>query len=205
MLGKVAGALRTVLLIWTGLMFLPAWLVTVRGLFDGEAYAWGVTERIRGNGTGGYYFLAPLLALYGLGLLALGWRGVTRPFHLLLALWHIPIGVGASLAARNNREALRIKGDTLGVDVSLADVAPVVLGGVAAGSLALAALDPQDRALRGLPPRNRKLPALALAALPLQFILLRTGKHHGTTDKLGVILTISQWFLINVALALRGR
>jgi hypothetical protein len=39
--------------------------------------------------------------------------------------------------------------------------------------------------------------------MPIQFALLRTGKQHGLTDKLGVILTICQWTLIN--LGLRGR
>lgn len=200
---KLIGGLRTVLLVWTGLSFLPAWLITIRGAFDGEEYAWGVSEKIKGSGTRGYYFLAPLTALYGLTLLAQGWRGVGRPFHVLLLLWHLPLGIAASVAARHNREALRLQGDTLGIDISLADVAPVVLSGVAASTLLVTALEPQDQLKRDWTSRNYRLLGIAAGLLPLQFALLRSGKVHGLTDKLGVILTIGQWALINVGLAVR--
>ena len=200
---KLVGGLRTALLVWTGLSFLPAWLVMIRGLCDGEAYAWGFSERIRGRGTGGSYPLIPPLVLFGLSLLALGWRGVARPFHLLLMLWHLPVGVAVSLAARRNREALRLQGDTLGIDVSLAAVAPVIFGGVAAGAVLVATLEPNDRPKPRWSPRNSRLLGLALTLIPLQFVLLRFGKQHGLSDKLGVILTIAQWALINVGLAVR--
>lgn len=43
---------------------------------------------------------------------------------------------------------------------------------------------------------------LALAALlPMQLVLLRVGEPHGTTDQIGVLITIAQWFLLSVALA----
>ena len=199
------GRLRTALLVWTGLTLLPAWLVTIRGLFDGEEYAWGVTNKIKGRGTTGYYFVAPLTAIFGLSILALGWRGVMRPFHIMLAAWNVPLGVLASLAAVRNREALRLRGDTLGVDVSLAHVAPAALGTVAAGSIALAILDkPSESDIQRSGP-NRRLLTIALMVAPLQFLLLRTGRQHGLTDKLGVVLTIAQWALINVGLAKRSR
>ena len=198
------GRLRAALLIWTGLTLLPAWLVTIRGLFDGEDYAWGVTDEIKGRGTSGYYFIAPLTALFGLSILALGWRGAMRPFHIMLAAWNVPLGILASLAALRNQEALRLRGDTLGVDVSLAHIAPAALGSVAAGSVALAALDkPGESEVQRKSP-NRSLLTIALAVVPIQFLLLRAGKQHGLTDKFGVILTISQWALINVGLAKRS-
>lgn len=196
--------LRTVLLIWTAATFLPAWLVTIRGLFDGEAYAWGVTETIKGRGISGYYPVAPAAALLGLSILTLGWRGAMRPFHLLLALWHIPLGVLASVAARRNRGALRLQGDTLGIDISLATVAPIVLGAAATGSACLALLERKTIPAASSPP-NRPILTAAAALLPVQFVLLRNGEQNGLTDKLGVVLIIIQWVLINVGLAVRGR
>ncbi len=201
----MSAKLRNILLIWTGLSFLPAWLVTIRGLFDGDDYAWGVTERIRGRGAGGYYFLAPLTAFYGLALLALGWRGALRPFHIMLAIWHVPLGVIASVAALRNRDMLRLQGDTLGIDISLAKVAPVLFGSVAAGTLVLAVADQPEQQIPAWTTQNRRLLGLALSLVPLQFILLRSGKHHGPTDKIGVVLTIGQWLVINVGLAIRKR
>lgn len=203
MASRIVRGLRTVLLIWTGLLFVPAWLVMIRGLFDGDAYSWGFTERIRGRGTGGSYLIVPPLVLFGLSLLVLGWRGAARPFHLLLLLLHLPLGLLVSIAARRNRDALRIQGDTLGIDVSLADVAPVIFGGAAASAIAVASLDDFDRPVAPWSRRNRNLLGVAASLVPLQFALLRFGEQHGLTDKLGVILTITQWALINVGLALR--
>ncbi len=204
MIIRIVGILRALLLVWSGIVFLPAWLVTIRGIFDGQAYAWGVTERIKGRGIRGHYFLAPLAALYGLTMLWLGWRGSTRPFHLMLLAWHVPLGAAASIAARRNREALRFQGDTLGVDVSLAVVAPVVLAGVAAGSVALTLLDQNDRDIPGWSVRNQRLLNAALGAIPLQAVLLRIGGQDGLIDRIGVILTILQWGAINLSFAAGG-
>ncbi|MFN2441131.1 MAG: hypothetical protein ABR517_00445 [Thermoanaerobaculia bacterium] len=38
------------------------------------------------------------------------------------------------------------------------------------------------------------------ALLPVQFVLLRFGAPHATTDEIGVLLTIAQWFLLGAAL-----
>ena len=199
--GSCSGRLRTLLLIWTGLTFLPAWLVTVRGLLEGDDYAWGVNETFSGRGTSGSYVACPAAAIFGLCILSAGWRGVMRPFHVLLAGWHIPLGIAASVAAIRSRETLRLRGDTLGIDVSLAPVAPVVLAVAAAGSVALAVIDnPATTAARRRRPNHRRL-GVALVIAPLQLLLFRAGAQHGLTDKLGVILTIGQWLLINVSLA----
>ena len=196
-----AVALRSALLIWSAVIFLPAWLITIRGRFDGESYGWEVSSRIRGRGTGGYYPIAPVTAAYGLMLLALGWRGSGRPFHLMLAAWHGPLSVAATVASRRNREALRVQGDTLGIDFSLADVAPALLGGVAMGTAALAALEQNSEAQPRRRKPNRRLLALAAAIVPAQFLLLRAGEQNGLTDKLGVLLTIVQWIVISLGLA----
>jgi len=43
---------------------------------------------------------------------------------------------------------------------------------------------------------------LALAALlPMQLVLLRVGEQHGTTDQIGALVTIAQWFRLSSALA----
>ncbi len=199
MSARVAGSLRRGLLIWTAITFLPAWLVTVRGIFDGADYAWGVSQRIKGRGLAWPYPLAPATAALGLTILATGWRDIRHPFHLLLTLWHLPLAVGASLAARRNREALRLRGDTLDIDISLATVAPLVLGSAAAGAVALAILERDTPAPPETHP-DRRLLMIAAALLPGQFILLRAGEQDGLSDKLGVVLTILQWVLINVGL-----
>ena len=34
----------------------------------------------------------------------------------------------------------------------------------------------------------------------MQLVLLRVGEPHGTTDQIGVLVTIAQWFLLSIAL-----
>ena len=201
MAAVVAGPLRAALLIWSAITFLPAWLITIRGLFDGESYGWGVSSRIKGRGIGGYYPIAPVTAANGLTLLALGWRDAGRPFHLMLAAWHGPLSVAATVASRRNREALRVQGDTLGIDFSLADVAPALLGGVAVGAAALAAVEQNSEAQSWRRTPDRRLLGLAAAIVPAQFVLLCAGEQNGLTDKLGVLLTIAQWIVISLGLA----
>jgi hypothetical protein len=41
------------------------------------------------------------------------------------------------------------------------------------------------------------------ALLPMQLVLLRVGEPHVTTDQIGVLVTIAQWFLVSVAVRLK--
>ncbi|HSK81753.1 MAG TPA: hypothetical protein VLQ45_35205 [Thermoanaerobaculia bacterium] len=50
-------------------------------------------------------------------------------------------------------------------------------------------------------PANQWMTIALAALLPVQFVLLRFGEPHGTTDQIGVILTMLQWFLLGAALA----
>jgi hypothetical protein len=52
---------------------------------------------------------------------------------------------------------------------------------------------------------NTILLAIAIGLLPVQFALLRFGEPHGTTDQIGVLLTIARWVILNMAFAPRER
>lgn len=106
------------------------------------------------------------------------------------------------------REDLRIQGDTLGMDLSLAWIGPVLCGGLALMAVAWVVRDLRSRreaAWVELPRSGRVMLVVALAALPVQFLLLRFGPPHDATDQIGVILSIAQWILLNVAFARRPR
>jgi hypothetical protein len=47
---------------------------------------------------------------------------------------------------------------------------------------------------------NKALGFSLIALLPIQFFLLRFGEPHGTTDQMGVVLTILQWMVVGTAL-----
>lgn len=201
------GFLLRALLVWTALTFLPFWLPLNRGLLDGDTYEWGLGP-LGGRGAGGDYWTLPLFLAAGLVILWYGWRGARRPFHILLLLWHLPLAGLVSWGAWKLRDELRFRGDTLGVDISLAWVGPALFGGFALAALLWAARDWPRSAGRPAPPwtrANRALLALALVLTAPNLLLLRFGSPHGSTDAIGVVLVILQWLLMNYAFAARER
>lgn len=183
---------------------LVVWLPLVRGLMDGESYQWANSFwgfQLGGRGLHGAYWVLVLQAAFGITLLYLGWRGAQEPFHWFLLLWHIPLGVQATYDAISSPEDYRFRGDTLGVDVSLAWVGPLLFGGFALLSILWVIRDlgrGRERAVLQWNRANYILLLIAVSLLPIQFLLLRFGEPHGTTDQMGVILTMLQWVLISL-------
>lgn len=194
------------ILIWTVLTLIIIWLPLVRGLMDGDSYQWGnliFGLQVGGRGLHGDYWILVLQAAFGLILLYLGWRGARQPFHWLLLVWHIQLGLQAIYNALTFPEDYRFRGDTLGVDVSLAWVGPLFFGGFALLSILWVIRDIKNGQHRTVPPwtgANRLLLLIAVGLLPIQFVLLRFGPQHGPADQAGVILTMAQWVLINLGL-----
>ena len=191
------------LLLWTALTTLIFWLPAVRGLFDGASYEWGAFG-LRGRGIAGDYWFVATGSLAAIALQYLAWRGPRAVFYVLLGGWHSYLAVATASAAIADPASLRFTGDTLGVDVSLAVVAPVLMGIAAALVLLWIVRDARSGiprpALTAWSPRNTRW-VLALAALlPMQLVLLRVGEPHGTTDQIGVLVTIAQWFALSIAL-----
>ena len=194
------------ILIWTMITMIIVWLPLVRGLMDGDSYEWGNSFwgiQVGGQGVHGQYWLLLLQAIIGIAVLYFGWRGARQPFHWLLLLWHIPLGAQAIYDAISSPEDYRFRGDTLGVDVSLAWVGPLFFGGFALLSVLWVIRDfrrERDTAAPEWKRANYVLLLIAVSLLPIQFLLLRFGEQHGPGDQAGVILTMCQWVLINLGL-----
>lgn len=191
-----------VLLAWTALTTLTVWLPLVRSTMDGDTYEWALFSW-RGNGFHGDYWFPVLGSALALAIRWLGWRGARMPFHALLLAWVLPLGVAASYFSLTQPDEFRFKGDSLGIDISLAPVGLVLFGGSAALAVFWVARDLLSRRRLEAPPwtRTNKILGLSLLALlPLQLVLLRFGEPHGTTDQIGVLITIAQWLLVGMAL-----
>ena len=194
------------ILIWTMITMIIVWLPLIRGLMDGDSYEWGNSFwgiQVGGQGVHGQYWLLLLQAIIGIAVLYFGWRGARQPFHWLLLLWHIPLGAQAIYDAISSPEDYRFRGDTLGVDVSLAWVGPLFFGGFALLSVLWVIRDlrrERDRTAPEWKRANYVLLLIAVSLLPIQFLLLRFGEQHGPGDQAGVILTMCQWVLINLGL-----
>ena len=205
MLWKPDRLLRAIL-IWTAITLIIVWLPFVRGLMDGSTYQWGNSffgKQFGGRGVYGDYWLLVIEAAFGILLLYLGWRGARPPFHWLLLFWQILMAAQACYNAFTSPEDYRFRGDTLGVDVSLAWVGPVFAGGFALLSILWVVRDLAARREKILPKWSRTntiFLLIVLGLLPIQFVLLRFGEPHGPRDQVGVILTMTQWILISLTL-----
>jgi hypothetical protein len=194
------------ILIWTALTLIVVWLPFVRGLMDGDSYQWGnyfFGKQFGGRGMHGDYWLIVIQAAFGLNLLYLGWRGARPPFHWLLLFWQILMAAQACYNSFTSPEDYRFKGDTLGVDVSLAWVGPALAGSFAVLSILWVVRNLRTRHERAGPKwslANSVFLLIVLGLLPIQFVLLRFGEQHGMRDQVGVILTMVQWVLISCAL-----
>ena len=196
---------------WTTVTLLFVWLPLIRGVMDGPSYVWGSSYwgiTVGGAGLAGHYWLLVVQGTIGLSILWLGWRRPRPPFHWLLLIWHGVFGTDAIYSSISNPERYRFRGDTLGIDVSLAWAGPLLFGGFFVLAIVWAVQDVRRRARQRVPslPRwNTPLLAGLLLLLPLQFILFRFGQAHGITDQIGVILTIGQCLLLGEALKPRHR
>ena len=192
--------LLLILFAWTTL---PFWLPTVRSAFDGPTYQWELFG-FRGEGLAGDYWFVLLGSALSLCVQALGWRGWrgrrTVASWLLLG-WFGLLTAGAVHLALTAPQSFRFRGDTLGLDFSLAWAAPLLLGAAAAMAAALLLTGgSREPAPRRWTRRNAAWAAALLGALPLQLALLRLGQPHGLTDQAGVVITIVQWLLAGRAL-----
>jgi hypothetical protein len=117
------------LLIWSAVTFITFWLPAMRGLMDGATYEWSSFFGFSGAGVSGDYWFPVLASALAIWFLYLGYRGARMPFPLLLLGWHGLMAAGATWAALSFPERFRFRGDTLGVDFSLAWVGPALCGG----------------------------------------------------------------------------
>lgn len=206
-MGWRPGRLLRALLHWTAVTTVFFWLPLVRCLFDGSTYEWGLFG-LGGAGTGGDLWFLALGTSFAAVLLWTGWRGARAGFHVLLLGWHLFLAGGATyLALTLPPDAFTFTGDTLGVEVSLTILAPLLFGAGAIGAMVWTVRDLRSDRSRVTPPwgpTNRLLAGCFAALLPIQFLLLRFGEPHGRTDEIGVLITLVQWIFVGAVLRPRN-
>ena len=198
------------LLWWTALTFLATWLPLVRSVMDGPSYEWGTTLfswHFGGHGLSADYWLPIVKAVVGVGLLYAGWRIPSPKTAAALAAWQILFAADTLYYAVTDPRGFRFRGDTLGVDISLTWIAPTL-----STLFAIVAIWwIRKFANRPVPPRpqvNSRFANVALwlvlAIVPVQWILLHTGRGTDWYDVSGVVLTMLQWLLLNLAFRSRS-
>ena len=199
-----ARRLHIVLMGWLTVTFVTAWLPFVRGAMDGPSYRWGGSLfglQFGGAGLGGDYWYAAAMAAVGLGFLLLGWRRPNGPFRLLLIAWLALMFADTLYNVATAPDAYRFRGDTLGLDLNLAIVAPAF----AAAMCGVALYWLQQAPNLPVPPLARAnivLVTIAVALLPIQYVLLSTGQGQDSNDVVGVLLTMAGWAALSAGLGL---
>ena len=119
--------LLKIVLIFTAVTMLVVWLPLIRGVMDGPSYEWGTSflgKDFGGKGTGGDYWFVMLQAVLCLATIYFGWRGAQQPCQPgSLMIWIVPSLLNAIYNAVKFPEEYRLKGDTMGLDISLAWIA----------------------------------------------------------------------------------
>ncbi|MEQ8860405.1 MAG: hypothetical protein RIC56_17330 [Pseudomonadales bacterium] len=197
--------LYTVLWVWVALKTLLPWLVFFRLTFEGPSYSWGTSYFGHVFHSSGLA-RADVLVVYGLlaaGLLVL-WALRERRYALAGPLLAGYLGFFAADAVFElvSGEPVMFRGDTL--DVTLDISTPFYA--LQFGMFALACVwwwCVRWRAAgtgAAMTPMQKKTALICAAAVPLQLGLLVSGQPHGTTDEIGVVLTLLQWLLLAAAL-----
>jgi hypothetical protein len=199
--------LLAVVLWWTALVAgVLVWLPLVRGATQGAAYQWALAAGVGGRGIGGAYWMLVLGAVFVVSLLYLGWRGARQPFHWLLLAFHLPLAAAVIYAARTAPGAFRFEGATVGVDVSLAVIGPVLFCGIATAAIVWIVRDLRGRRSRTLEPwvwtrATRIRLTLVIVIVPLEIMLFRSGGIQSPQNLFGVVFVGWQWVLVNRLLA----
>jgi len=200
-------ALLIMILWWTALVAgVLVWLPLMRGATQGAAYRWELVRGIGGQGIGGDYWMLVVAAAFVLVLLDLGWRGGRKPFHWLLLMFHLPLAAGVTWAAVTDPAGFRFEGATIGLDVSLALIGPVLFCGVAIAAIGWVVRDLRaGRAQERVPwvwtRATRIRLAILLALIPLEVVLFRSAGIQSTQNVIGVALVGWQWVLVNLILS----
>lgn len=201
---RTARRVHILLMSWLTLGFVTAWLPFLRGAFDGPTYEWGgglFALQFSGAGIGGDYWFSALMAAIGVAFLWCGWRRPNGRFRLFLVAWLALMFADTIYNVAVAPDSYRFQGDTLGIDISLALVAPTLKAIV----LGLALWWFQWAPALPVPPLSRAnfiLVGIAGALLPVQYALLSRGQGQEMADVVGVLLTMAGWALFSTGLGL---
>lgn len=189
---------------WTLVTSIFAWLPIVRALARPDGYSWALFG-LRGEGLSGPFWIFPLLALYAIVLFSHAWWSRRRLFRILVLLWHLGWTSFLVAGVVSEGPAARWQGQGWGWSVSL--VVPAVL--FAAFTAVVAWWSLLDRRHDAVEPRpawtrgNAARLIVAVVLFPVALVLFRYGSDYDWITATAIGVTIVQWVTLHEALAPR--
>ena len=104
---------------------------------------------LHGTGFSGDYWFPAVVTVFAIWLVTRGWCGARPPFYWLFVTWHCALALLVVVVAVTLKDDLTLQGDTLGLNIPLKRVGPLLFCGVACAAV--------YSALRGLGSRSRRL------------------------------------------------
>ena len=205
-MGSKPTLIARVLAFWTAGLFVFSWLPLVRCVFDGDTYQWGTDHFgfvFSAAGIGPDLWLPVVKSAVFVYLMFGLLRGSDTIHRMVMIVWYLAWPIDGVLSYLRNPDGMMFHGDTLGIHLNLGVIVPVVTGVFALLTLVWAVRESQQDTDASKPDwtaRNRRLLLVWLLLLPVQFVLLRFGAPHGTTDAIGVFVTIAQCPLLAAVL-----
>lgn len=178
----------------------PFWRLAVRGAMEGSAFQWGYAG-MKGTGVSGDYWVVVLIAIAGIVLLFLGWRGAGRVCRWIVLVW-IALLLLSSIAIVASDPGVKIVADTLNMEIPYAlTVLPLDMLSFLLAVIWLASgrRRKQETMTMQWKRVNTALLVFAAALFVPEYIALNAGEQHGMYDRIGVALTFVQWVLLNLS------
>lgn len=190
------------LLFLVAFTFMLVWLPFIRSLMDGSSYTWSMDYfgmRFFGEGLSpDFVFLTVQVLFYFSLMYSFFWIRNRMIFFILLGAWYLHV-FGNLIYYLLTEEDVMFHGDTLGVHINLAwfiiPFSIIVLYLIY--QVVNRDLSSSDGKISwGL--RNKRALLVLSGLIPLQIILLASGEPHGTSDQIGVLLSIAQCLALPV-------
>ena len=191
---RSGSAVLGVLMFWTVLTTLFAWLPLVRIVGRPEGYEWSLAG-LSGSGAEGPYWIFFPLTLYALVLLFTAGRGPRLAFYPLLILWHLLVATVTVAGVLDSGSRATVQGQGLHWNLPLWPVA--VLG----AAFAVVAVGWTVVDLRAGPPPapvpwspwNTRRALLSLLLLGIALALFRAGTNYNWVTAAAIVATILHW------------
>lgn len=197
---KLSNYALQILLLGTTLSFISTWLPFIRSIFDGESYMWGkgfLNFKFTGNGLNGDFFYLIIDVTIGLFLIySIFFNRKRWQMYLSAIIWFGSILINVIYRVIYEG-GYPFHGDTIGLRINLEKVLIPFLTLMFFLIFFLIYKKEESITKAQWSSTNKKLLIIGLSLLPIQFLLFSTGDPHGTTDIIGVIISVLQVLFLN--------
>jgi hypothetical protein len=186
--------LFAVVMFWTALTTIFAWLPLVRIIARPEGYQWGILG-LSGSGTEGPYWIFVPLTCHAVTLLFSAFRAPRALFYPLVILWHLMATAVIVTGVLQGGRGATFQGQGLHFSVPMW----LLVVPFAAATIAVVAWAILDHRAGGGPTTvpwaraNTRRLGLSVGLLAAALLLFRAGTNYNWVTAVAIVTTIAHW------------